>query len=291
VRHLILAFSIALLLTSSRCGMSAARDRSREYTGFRDPQRVTILGYSGEAMEPFITRDGRYLLFNNPNDPAINTNLHYARFVNGLRFQYVGEIAGVNTPSLDAVATVDRHGNLYFVSTRSYETTFSTLYHGRFVDGGVVGVELVDSISEKKPGRVTFDVEVSEDGNLLLMSDGTFTGGQVPKKADLSIAVRQGEVFQRAGETDLMENINSNALEYAAALSADGLELFFTRLRGNEPAIYRSARATAEEPFGQPERIHAAEGFVEAPTLSPDQRTLYFHKREDNRFVIYRVTR
>lgn len=291
VRHLTLAFTIVLLLTASRCGMSAARDRSREYMGFSDPQRVTIRGYDGDAMEPFITRDGRYLLFNNSNDPAVNTDLHYARFVDDLTFQYVGEIAGVNTPSLDGVATVDRHGNLYFVSTRRYATTFSTLYRGRFVDGRVVDVELVDSISEKKPGRVTFDVEVSEDGNLLVLSDGTFTGGQVPKNADLNIAVRQGEVFQRARETDLLKNVNSSALEYAPALSADGLELFFTRLRGNEPAIYRSARATSREAFGMPERIHAAEGFVEAPALSPDQRSLYFHKRQDNRHVIYHATR
>src|SRR5688500_11867500 len=209
--------------------MSAARDRSREYMGFSDPQRVAIRGYEGDAMEPFITRDGRYLLFNNSNDPGINTNLHYASAVNDRTFQYRGEIEGVNTAALDGVATADREGNFYFVSTRSYETTLTTLYRGRFVDGRVTGVELVDSVSEKKAGRLTFDVEVSEDGNVLLLSDGTFTGGPVPKRADLHVAVRQESAFHRAPESDLLENINSSALEYAAALSGDGLELFFTR--------------------------------------------------------------
>ena len=282
---------MVLLLVGSRCGMSAARDRSREYMGFSDPQRVTIRGYDGEAMEPFITRDGRYLLFNNSNDPAVNTNLHYASAVNDRTFQYRGEIDGVNTAALDGVATADRDGNFFFVSTRSYETSLATLYRGKFVEGRVLGVELVDSLSEKKRGRLTFDVEVSEDGNVLLLSDGTFTGGPVPKNADLHVAVREGDSFRRISETEMLENINSDALEYAAALSADGLELFFTRLRGNEPAIHRSARTTTEESFGVPERIHAAEGFVEAPSLSGDGGILYFHKREGNRHFIYRATR
>ena len=34
---------------------------------FANPQRVTILGYSGDAMEPSISRDGRYLFFNSLN--------------------------------------------------------------------------------------------------------------------------------------------------------------------------------------------------------------------------------
>jgi hypothetical protein len=34
-----------------------------------------------------------------------------------------------------------------------------------------------------------------------------------------------------------------------------------------------------------------ATGFVEGPTLSPDEKSLYYHKREGGVFVIYRVTR
>jgi len=44
-------------------------------------------------MEPFITRDGRYLLFNNSNDPLVDTNLHYAERIDDLTFAYRGEIA------------------------------------------------------------------------------------------------------------------------------------------------------------------------------------------------------
>jgi hypothetical protein len=51
------------------------------------------------------------------------------------------------------------------------------------------------------------------------------------------------------------------------------LELFFTRLEGSSPVLY------------------AATGFVEGPTLLPDEKSLYYHKREGSLFVIYRVTR
>jgi hypothetical protein len=38
-------------------------------------------------------------------------------------------------------------------------------------------------------------------------------------------------------------------------------------------------------------KIEAIDGFAEGPTLSPDGKALYYHKREGKRFVLYRVTR
>ena len=110
------------------------------YRAFGNPQRVTIRGYDGDAMEPFITKDGRFLLFNNRNDPRINTNLHFAARVEDLTFDYRGEIAGVNTAALEGVPSVDRSGHLFFISTRSYKETLSTLYRGRWNDGEVSDV-------------------------------------------------------------------------------------------------------------------------------------------------------
>ena len=107
---------------------------------YDNPERVTILGYDDDAMEPFITRDGRYLLFNNLNEPTVNTDLHYAERVDDVTFRYRGKLDGANTPALEGVATMDRDGVLYFVSTRSYAETFSTIYRGRFANGKVTGV-------------------------------------------------------------------------------------------------------------------------------------------------------
>ena len=267
-----------------------------EYRAFGAPQPVTIRGYDGDAMEPFITKDGKYLLFNNRNDPRTNTNLHFAARVDDLTFQYRGEIKGVNTPVLEGVPSLDREGNLFFVSVRSYKETFSTLYRGRFTDGTVTGVELVAGVSQRKPGIVMFDAEVAADGRTLFVVDGLFTGGPVPKTADIVIAVRDGAGFRRLpASAELLRNINTQALEYAPAISNDLLELFFTRIPvasgPPQPVILRSTRRSAEEPFGTPEKVAAITGFVEAPTLTNDGRALYYHKLDGNRFVIYRAAR
>ena len=262
-----------------------------EYRGFGAPQRVVIRGYAGEAMEPFITRDGQYLFFNNRND-ARDTNLHYAQRVDDLNFEYRGEIQGANSPVLDAVPSMDRDGNFYFISTRSYFQTLATVYRGRFRAGAVSGVALVPGISLGRRGMLVFDAEISPGGEALFFADGEFAGGEVPKNAEIAVAVRDGPGFRRhPASAVLMRNVNTAALEYAPAISADLLELFFTRAAPGEVAIYRSQRHSRDEPFGVPERVAAITGFAEAPSLSADGRSLYYHRLDGNRYVIYRIFR
>lgn len=286
--------AITTLLAVTGCAAVCARvpPRAQKYTAFGKPERITIRGYSGHVMEPFITRDGRYLFFNNSNDPSVDTNLHYAKRINDVIFEYKGEIKGANTKALEGVPTMDRDGNLYFVSTRNYKETLSTIYRSRFSDGIVTGVDLPAGVSEKRLGRVNFDVEVSADGDALYFVDGIFSGKPVPEKADIAIAIRDGSGFRRLPQsTELLKNINTDALEYAACISPDELELFFTRSGDIGPAIYHSTRKTTVQPFDLPQRVMAIEGFVEAPTITTDGRSLYYHKKEGELFVIYRVTR
>lgn len=260
---------------------------------FGPPERVTILGYEGDAMEPFVTRDGRYLLFNNRNDPGVDTNLHFARRVDDLTFAYGGEVAGTSSPALDAVPSVDRDGWIYFISTRSYASTRATLYRARLRDGQVGGLELLRGVAPRRPGIVTFDAEVSADGNTLFIVDGLFTGGSAPRSADIAIAVRDGKAFhRRPSSTVLLAEVNVGGLNYAPAVSGDLLELFFTRAApGRAPAVWRAVRRRADEPFGVPEPVAAITGFAEAPALSADGRALYYHKLEGGRFAIFRVAR
>jgi Tol biopolymer transport system component len=287
-----ITIALSLALTACQSAGTVGAQKEREYTAFGNPARITIRGYSGHAMEPFVTRDGRYLFFNNSNDPSVNTNLHYAERINDLAFEYKGEVAGVNTQALEGVPTMDKNGAFYFVSTRSYRETLSTIYQGRFSNGAVTGVKIVEGISEKAPGRVNFDVEVSADGRTLYFVDGVFSGKPTPDKADIAIAVRGDAGFRRlSGSAELLKNVNTDDLEYAACISPDELELFFTRVGKSGPAIYRSTRKNVTQPFDPPERIAAIRGFVEAPALSPDGRSLYYHLKEGERFVIYRVSR
>ena len=57
------------------------------------------------------------------------------------------------------------------------------------------------------------------------------------------------------------------------------------------PVIYTATRSSTSEPFGKPRKIEAITGFAEAPALSPDEKSLYYHVNVSGRFVIYRVTR
>lgn len=261
---------------------------------FSGSQPVTILGYDDDAMEPFVTPD--YLLFNNRNDPAINTDLHYAVRIDDLTYDYRGRILGVNTKSLEGTPTMDQDGWLYFVSIRSYFTNYSTIYRALFSAGTVSAVTLVPNISRETPGMVNFDVGVSPDGLTLYFVDGLFGTEGFPQAADLVAARRSGDFYIIKKEsTFLLAAVNTGALEYAPAVSADGLELFFTRFDttpGNLPEIFVATRSKLTEAFGQGTLIPAAAGFVEAPALSPDERGLYYHRLDgDNRFRIYRVSR
>lgn len=263
---------------------------------FSQPRPVAITGYQGHAMEPFITRDGRYLLFNNLNDPSENTDLHWAERVSDEEFRYRGKVTGTNTKALEGVPTVDRSGNLYFVSTRSYEQTLSTIYRGRFDKGVVTGVELVEGISPRIPGIVNFDAEISADGEVLVGVDGDLTGGPLPKTADLFLARRTGNRFQRLpGDKGVFANLNTSALEYAPALSQDGLEIFFTRMTkslfGASLTIEHAVRIAADQPYPASTTIGSISGFVEAPSLTGDGKGLYFHQKVDGVFRIFMTTR
>jgi hypothetical protein len=283
---------LAFILAGCGGGDSGGSSTPSQTEDFADPQRVTILGYSDHAMEPFIARDGRYLFFNNSNDPAVNTNLHWAERIDDLTFQYRGEIGGVNTPALEGVPSMDRNNVFYFVSTRDYNQTLSTIYRGTFANGVISGIELVSGLSALTPGMVNFDAEISPDGNTLYFVDSQFSGG-VPVTADIVIAERSGTGFSRLGNSAaILQQVNTpSLLEYAPSISASGLELFFTRLEGSDAAIYTATRTDTSSPFGAPRKIQAITGFAEGPTLSPDEKSLYYHKRESNLFVIYRVTR
>jgi WD40 repeat protein len=276
--------------------IAEAPDAKSSFGVFTNPQPVTIEGYSQDAMEPFISPDGNYLFFNNSNAPSVDTNLYYATRIDDVTFQFQGEIGGVNSTALDAVATMDINNTFYFVSTRSYSQTFSTIYSGTFSDGSVSNVAIVPGISKLKAGDVNFDVGISPDGGTMYFVDGVFNGGSVPQHASIAIAKRDGDHFVRVKKSaEIMRKINTHGLNYAPDISKSGLEFFFTRIEGSPPkpppVIYTATRAKTSEPFGKPRKIAAITGFAEAPALSPDEKSLYFHLNVSGTFVIYRVTR
>ena len=288
-----------VLATSANCFASedSEADAMAEAKAatFSNPQSVTINGYNQDAMEPFISRDGNFLFFNNSNAPTVDTNLFWATRVDDLTFQFQGEIGGVNSSALDAVASMDLRNNFYFVSTRSYATSLSTIYSGPYSGGSVSSIAIVPGVSAMHAGLVDFDAEISADGNTLYFTEGLFTGGSIPQSSEVMLARRNGNGFERdPASKKIFRTINDGGkLNYAADTSADELEIFFTRLTPRlEASIFMATRKSTAKPFGAVKKIKAITGFVEAPTISPDGKSLYYHQRNPNGvFSIYRVTR
>lgn len=271
---------------------------SPSWAAFGDPQSVTIAGYDGEAMEPFLSRDGRVLFFNNRNDPAEQTDLHWAERIDDLTFRYRGLVQGANTgDSLDAVATMSAAGRLCFVSLRSYLQTLGTIFCGDWTGDGVADVALQPALTQNLLGRLAFDVEISADGGAIVYADGTFTGNPFPERADLRTASLRAGRFVITPESDAtLQALNTSALEFAPALSSDGLLIAFTRAEGRLPfvrfGIWIAQRDAPDAAFGAPVRIDAIRGgLFEAPSFSPGNRAIYYHRLENERYSLWRVTR
>jgi len=267
------------------------------------PEPVKIEGYEGSAMEPFISPDGRYLFFNNENDPKINTNLHFAERTGKLSFHYLGELPGVNSHVLDAAASVDKAGHFYFTTVRDYDRNMNSLFTGDFDGKAVRNLHSVPGdISPKTPGTINMDVSISPDGQTLYISRAViFPGAPAPKKSELMVArLMDGALKMNPDSARIMKSINTGALQYAPAISEDGRELYFTRASqliagsdspGASVRIMVAARELVGEPFGEPRALTAITDFVEAPTISLDGKEMFFHKKVGNKFLIYRAER
>jgi Tol biopolymer transport system component len=271
----------------------SAASAAATYDAFGTPVVVPIAGYSGDVMEPFVTRDGRYLLFNDRNDPATNTTLHIALIQAPTQLLYLGPIEGANSASLDAVASVDRAYHLYFMSTRDYAQTFSTLFRADLNKTWAWRVQTVGGVSLLRLGALNFDAEISADGDTLWLVDGEFSGAHLPDRADLSFARRTKAGFVRAPEAaTVLAAVNTAGLEYAPSVSADGLELYFTRYQPDHGfSVWRSTRSSTSANFVAPEQVSAIANNAEATTFSADGRALYFHALIGGRYVLMRTDR
>lgn len=271
-----------------------------ENTEFKDQHKVTITGYDSNAMEPFITRDGEYLFFNSLND-GDDTSLYFATYASDASFRLADKITGVNrtSPHLDAVASMDDDGEYYFISTRAYPWSYKNVYTGIFSDGAVAAPSAVDGdFYIEKAGWIIMDAEVSPTGEELYFVNAYFSGGSYPKTARIGVATRseRDNRFYKKTDTDqIMARVNRDgSLNYAPCISANGKELFFTRIcfGSGMPSIMVAKRATAVGPFGEPRCIGVLKGFfVEAPSLSYDGKNMYYHRKDGERFSIYVVSR
>lgn len=253
-----------------------------------NPEKVEIVGYDSDSIEPSISKDGQYLFFNNGYQKPKETSIFYAKKITDNKFQFLGQIEGIKQGNhFSMTPDIDINNNFYFSSNRADGKT-PKIYRGIFEEGKMFQVAMVSGIINQKRSwdPATFD------GNIIYYTENTSFFD------DFDIRVS-------TGDNSVLRNINTDKMEYAPSLSEDQLELFFTKadvksvlgiLSGKKAKIYIAKRNSVSEPFGQPEIIEAIarqddNTFVEAPTITVDGKTLYYHKKDGKKFAIYKVTR
>ena len=284
---------------------------------FKNPEPVKIEGlphgFSSTPIsteEPFLSRDGRFLFFNSAQSEN-NKDLHYAERIDN-RWLYRREMGpGVNSKKeVEGNPTMDRSNNFFYVDSgvevMVRRARFST------ADGALCDVRDFEAMprrevklfSQKVHGNM--GVEVGADGHLIFFSRATWdmNGLKIGRilASDILQIRRTGNqyTFDEREARRVLRHINTDDLEYAASISSDGLELFFTRLALSDikpgtvrSGIYRTSRKTLIDPFGESELIEAigTNDFVEGPAISADEQELYYHKRVGDKFRLYKVSR
>src|SRR3954470_17511198 len=99
LRNTLILFSISASIIVAACWPGEPQISpayAQESDLYINPLPVEIAGYTGSAMEPFISLDGNFLFFNSDADsPTKNRLLHFARRTGPLSFRYLGELPGV----------------------------------------------------------------------------------------------------------------------------------------------------------------------------------------------------
>lgn len=269
---------------------------AQAYPVFGPEIKVYIGGSMGDAMEPFLSPDGSTLFFNSLND-GVQTRLYYATRVDDSTFTYVGEVNGANEPNnpqLNAVASLDTTGNFVWVSARDWPNTMDNLHRGNYSGGSMTNVNRVHgTFYVYQPGYIVMDAAVTRDGNELYYCNAFFDTCVVPCTASLGIAARVNDsTFNTvANSASLLQHVNdTDYCVYAPQLSANGLELYFTRfaIGSFNTEICVSVRPAVSDTFSSPlVLISEFPNVPEAATIDSTASLLYYHKKTNGVYTIY----
>lgn len=263
---------------------------SQAYPQFGDEKKVTIVGLTHDAMEPFLSADEQILFFNSLNSGG-NTNLYYATRVNDTTFNYVGLVGNAFDPSpshLDGVPSLDMNNRFFWVSLRDYPTIYENLLNSNYSGGSVSDIKhTYGDFNVYLPGWLIMDAAISYDGNFLYYVNAYFNSCAfgMPCEASLGVAEKVNDTtFNKLPNTDgIFSLINdANYIVYAPQLSVDGKEFYFTRIEDGtvNSEICVAVRNSPADTFSLPMVIYSNNGYVpEAATISNDKSKLYYHQK------------
>lgn len=284
------------------CGKDEGIDTLAKTSEFSNETKVSITGYNGDAMEPFISKNGEYLFFNSDKDDHAK-DIYYAKKTTNTSFEFMGKVEGANSSFVDGNPSMDAQNNFYFISTRDLDSGNKTIFYGTFADGKLSQLKKIEgSVTIPTPYWINMGVEITEDGNTMYTSNAKFRVGEtVPLEGNIRFAKKIGNEFVIPdNESEILANINtSDAIEYAGEVSIDELELFYSQVKLSNPPVfklYHSTRDHVTDAFSKAISItepfkNNINAFVEAPTLSADGKRLYYHKLDKGVFSIFMISR
>ena len=275
---------------------------SQQYPAFGAEKKVSIIGYAGDAMEPFISPNGNTLFFNSLNSGG-NTNVYYATRLNDSTFNFIGAVVGtVDTSSnhLDAVPSLDSANNFFWVSLRGYPTVYENLQRGLYSNGAITNHTMVyGDFNIPSFGWLIMDAGINYHTNQLFFCNAYFDlvnnscGPGIPCYSSIGIAQRVNDsTFNKlSNSTTVLQLVNdTNYVVYAPQISTDGLSLYYTRFMKNTyvTEICVSVRSSPISNFSLPMVIYS-NGIqaTEAPTISYDNQKLYYHQK--NSAGVYKI--
>lgn len=260
--------------------------------------KVTINGYTLDAMEPHISPDGNALFFNSLNSGG-TTSLYYAAKVNDSTFNLVGLMPVVNetvTPYLNAVASIDTSDTFYWVSLRGYPANINNLHRVTFGSSGPTNFGRVyGNFNVNAPGYLIMDAAISYEGNYLYYCNAYFNSCAfgLPCASRMGVAQKINDsTFNYLPNTNsIFANVNDTTyIVYAPFVTPDGLELYFSRALVGVPQteVCVSVRSNTLSAFSTPTTmITSFNNVPEAPTLTTNKNVLYYHKKSSGVFNIF----
>lgn len=299
LRNSRVVLSLAALLALAACEPPFDPDIS--YPAFSGETQVTVTGWSLHAMEPFISRDGAWLFFNSLNDGK-TTALHCAARVSDTEFSYQGPVAGANQETaadrLDAVASLDRNGAFYWISSRQWPEPRENVWTGVFSSGTVSGAARVLGDFYIDEGLwIIMDAEIYPDGGGLLYTNTRLNEVGIPQESRLGLAAKNpdGSFTTLASSDNALDAVSyADHLVYAPSVTEGAAELYFTRVRkGTEDTQICVSLLQDDGTFSLAKKLEIAGDMVEAPSITPDGSRLYYHKRlpADGRYHIFTMIR
>jgi WD40-like Beta Propeller Repeat len=188
-----------------------------------DPKPASFSDGSHRDLDPFITPDGKHLIFESDRGPAAKDGAKQYdvyivdRAANG--WGTPRPISALNTQSNEVFATQARNGNIYFSSERPGGAGKLDVYFSRKTAQGFAPPENIKELNSPE-----------SDGNVAIAPDESFL--IMVRDRDLYYSIHDRDHWS---ELKPVPGVNTpDNVEYAPALSPDGKYLYYTSTRFGE---------------------------------------------------------